>query len=476
MPSSPLAPELLALLDEARSRPEDDTPRLVLAEWLEDHGDAERAEFIRLDLRRHRLPAYDPEMRAVIDRQTSLVGVHGLEWFGHLARVQFAPWFRRGLLHLRVGCDERGRTGLQEASGAPEWAWVEALHLWGVNEGGFASLPGEALASIHTLYLEQDSFSAPTAREWSRCPHLGRLKSLLVVSRNFCEMEVVEALASSPNLDRLTALTLNTCLLRSEALHVLAHSPRLAGLTRLDLGYNQIGAEGVRELARAHALDRLESLYLYGTNPTREGIEALAKRCFPHLTSLDLRGNALYDTGIEPLTDGALLQSLHTLDLSDNNLGHTGAQMLAQSAHASSLTSLDVHGNRIQAVGALALLESPRLDRLTSLNLSWNALGDEGNDGIPRLAQASGLMRLHHLSLAGNYFGPEGARALAESPHLASLRFLDLSNNPIKEKGAQALADSPYLDRLAGLDLRDAGLRKRAVTKLRQRFGKRVLV
>jgi uncharacterized protein (TIGR02996 family) len=472
MPADNLAPELLALLDEARSHPEDDGPRLVLADWLEDHGDAERAEFIRLDLRLDRLPAYDPEMRPGFDRQTVLLEVHGSEWFGGLARVHLHPWFDRGLVHLTVGCDERGRTGLQEASGAPEWAWVEALHLWGVNEGGFASLPGEALASIHTLYLEQDSFSAPTAREWSRCPHLGRLKSLFV-SSNPCDLKAIEALASSPNLDRLSALTLNSCRLTAELVGILAQSHCLAGLTLLDLGNNGLGGWGLYELTLAPALDRLETLYLYGTHPSREGVEALAKRSFPHLTLLDLRGNSLSDTDIQSLTEGDILQSLRTLDLSDNNLGHAGAQLLAQSARATSLTSLDVHANRIQAEGALALVESSRLERLTSLNLSRNALGDEG---IARLVQASGLRRLHDLSLAGNRFGPEGARAVADSPHLAALRFLDLSHNHIKEKGARALVDSPHLDRIAGIDLRMTGLRERAITKLRQRFGHRLLI
>ena len=41
-------PQLLSLLEAARQAPEDDSPRLVLADWLEDRGDGVRAEFIRL--------------------------------------------------------------------------------------------------------------------------------------------------------------------------------------------------------------------------------------------------------------------------------------------------------------------------------------------------------------------------------------------------------------------------------------------
>lgn len=39
-------PEVLAFLD-AREHPEDDTPRLVLADWLDEQGGSARAEFTR---------------------------------------------------------------------------------------------------------------------------------------------------------------------------------------------------------------------------------------------------------------------------------------------------------------------------------------------------------------------------------------------------------------------------------------------
>ena len=37
----------LALLKAVASRPDDDLPRLVYADWLDEHGRGERAEFIR---------------------------------------------------------------------------------------------------------------------------------------------------------------------------------------------------------------------------------------------------------------------------------------------------------------------------------------------------------------------------------------------------------------------------------------------
>ena len=40
-------PRLLAFLQAARDFPEDDAPRLVMADWLEERCDFYRAEFIR---------------------------------------------------------------------------------------------------------------------------------------------------------------------------------------------------------------------------------------------------------------------------------------------------------------------------------------------------------------------------------------------------------------------------------------------
>jgi uncharacterized protein (TIGR02996 family) len=44
-------PDWLALAAAVRANPADDLPRLVAADWLEEHGQAERAEFIRVQCR-----------------------------------------------------------------------------------------------------------------------------------------------------------------------------------------------------------------------------------------------------------------------------------------------------------------------------------------------------------------------------------------------------------------------------------------
>jgi uncharacterized protein (TIGR02996 family) len=55
MPYSPdTHPDWELLLKAVCAAPDDDLPRLVAADWLDEHGDTERAEFVRLQIERER--------------------------------------------------------------------------------------------------------------------------------------------------------------------------------------------------------------------------------------------------------------------------------------------------------------------------------------------------------------------------------------------------------------------------------------
>src|SRR5262249_50191377 len=99
----PLPAELLALLRAAKSTPEDDAPRLILADWLEERGttpaDQARAELIRAQCRLADLGADDPEHRSLQRRIKQLLSQHGKTWRGPLTATQGGR-FERGLLYL----------------------------------------------------------------------------------------------------------------------------------------------------------------------------------------------------------------------------------------------------------------------------------------------------------------------------------------------------------------------------------------
>src|SRR5262249_53518778 len=73
----------LSILD----RPDDDGPRLVYADWLEEEGDADRAELIRLQC-----GSGDPE------RERDLIARFGPRWAGPVLRHVYGYTFRRGFV------------------------------------------------------------------------------------------------------------------------------------------------------------------------------------------------------------------------------------------------------------------------------------------------------------------------------------------------------------------------------------------
>jgi uncharacterized protein (TIGR02996 family) len=92
------------LLQAILENPDEDAPRLIYADWLEEHGQRDRAQFIRVQCRLAQLPEDDPHRPDLEAREQELLDAHGDEWLGSLSRsVQdggFGPSYRfcRGLV------------------------------------------------------------------------------------------------------------------------------------------------------------------------------------------------------------------------------------------------------------------------------------------------------------------------------------------------------------------------------------------
>src|SRR5262245_32494521 len=89
-----------AFLQAIAESPDDDTPRLVFADWLDDHGDPARAEFIRVQIELASQPGDDTRRRALQDREEDLLRAHEDEWRARLAPVPHSTWgpFTRGFV------------------------------------------------------------------------------------------------------------------------------------------------------------------------------------------------------------------------------------------------------------------------------------------------------------------------------------------------------------------------------------------
>src|SRR4051794_31605614 len=89
-PPAPPRPELVALLGACRDQPDDDGPRLVLADWLEDHGEPERAELVRVQCRLARGGAEEDAWLTLHARERELLSQHRERW---LAPFNKPGWF-----------------------------------------------------------------------------------------------------------------------------------------------------------------------------------------------------------------------------------------------------------------------------------------------------------------------------------------------------------------------------------------------
>src|SRR5262245_2815526 len=93
-------PEYAGLMRAILQQPDDDGLRLILADWLEEHGEPDRAEFIRLQVRRAGLDGLDPEAWRLDYRLRQLSSLHHERWMAELPKydaIQVGSSRERGL-------------------------------------------------------------------------------------------------------------------------------------------------------------------------------------------------------------------------------------------------------------------------------------------------------------------------------------------------------------------------------------------
>ncbi len=133
--------------------PDDDTPRLVFADWLDEHGEPKRAEFIRLQCELGQVEEFGPRWRALRERAEKLLGPNREKWSQELAgRKLLNVEFRRGFVgEATVSSDAgqpppwgRGRPGRSccRCRGRPQSPHSTPTCPRGCGRGGRAARPG----------------------------------------------------------------------------------------------------------------------------------------------------------------------------------------------------------------------------------------------------------------------------------------------------------------------------------------------
>jgi uncharacterized protein (TIGR02996 family) len=411
------------LLSAILANPDDDRPRLVYADWLEQYGQLDRSRLIRVQIELERLPddaeaaaalrVEEEQLEAACEK--SLPQLEGIEW-GSFVRGMVGSVFAATPAAFHRHADSIAAVG----------------SVYRVNfqtPDGFAVL-AETAALLRVAELavcNDDHFRARNGDPYHRFN------------------DDLQKVLTSAHCPRLRSLDLWGCQLGPRGAKGLADCPRLESLTTLNLDDNYIGDEGLAALAASPYLAALRKLHI------------------------DL--NDLGPDGVKTLTNSVSIRGLEELCLGDS-LGPSIGEAVGRSPYRTHFGECPVR-DEIGAAGATALAQSPNLAGLTYLDLRC----DIGIEGGRALAASPYLHNLKSLFLMGCWIGDDGADALARSPILANVEYLNLWCNDLTDLGAFALANSPYLACLKpeGLDFGNTNrLTEDGWQALRARYGEAI--
>lgn len=240
-------PEELALIRAIVAKPDEDTPRLVYADWLDEHGRSDRARLIRVQC-------------AIVDLQTeetALIEKHGKEWGKTLFDAGGDNWkFHRG---FPEEVTMRFPDFFSEHKRLNDLTPLSHLHLIGGTDDRLrqlADLP--AAHQIRSLEVDDPStpphpedFGVEGIRSLAESPHLRGLRSLRLHSHQIGEAGA-DLIAGSPAFANLTRLALTDPALSANPAAArmgrLIESPHLSRLVELQYGNISLGDHALRRV------------------------------------------------------------------------------------------------------------------------------------------------------------------------------------------------------------------------------------
>jgi uncharacterized protein (TIGR02996 family) len=389
---------LESFLQALRDDPDDLTQRLVFADWLEDNGDADRAELIRLQCSAIPRPFWEDEGTAGTPRERELIEIIARrgpgDWIDDVGRLGrgLGVVFRRGMLHVRFFTSYAEKLPL--VLSLLRSGWVERLRIETPEDCDPNEFPPvNELAGLTWLSFWEQGFPFGLKEYLARLPQLRRLElsgvpygdeipKMLAALPHLYHLRWVDSWLTAdqvrelmPVFSRCRTIDLDECAFGDDGLSRVLDGVapgRLTGLRLYDAG---IGPESAARLAACDKLSNLTALNLSANALTDEGVRALASS--PHLrklTSLTLDYVNVTESGVRALASSSLLDGLINLDLSSNNLRSDAARLLAASPRLSRLRRLDVGNCSIGEAGARELVLSDRLAGLVEINLTGNAI------------------------------------------------------------------------------------------------------
>jgi uncharacterized protein (TIGR02996 family) len=378
-----------ALLAAVLAAPDDDTPRLVYADWLEDAGDVEQAEFIRLHIEHHRRPR--PELAR---RADDLLSRHKQTW--EIPGIKGVQRFRRGFVE-RLEMAAADFIAHAERIGATAPVVELRLPLATEHLGALATIPW--LSRLEALDLTGNIGIAGWLSQM-----VDSLRPTEAVTGGSFTTRLITSLFDGQLLGRLRDLALrNNQFWPSDIPALAGIVATLPRLEALNLSGNPIGDDGIRQLSTLPAFKNLRELVL---------------RCDeqPYV-------DAIHGVGAAAIARSRVLTNLHSLDLGGHYIGDAGLIDIATAPSLAKLESLDVSYNEIGSLGGDSietLAEYDRLPRLKSLCLDGNRVD---RAALQALLARMAKRPLERLSLLDCFEGWDPSPLIEESPHVERIEF-----------------------------------------------------
>jgi uncharacterized protein (TIGR02996 family) len=324
-----------ALYEAILANPADDLPRLVYADWLEEHGDAERSEFIRAQIGGDHVRA-DP----LLDRNRA-------KWW--IPRLRGGQTFARGFV------DE-------------VWATAEDI------------IAHADLLLRYPLRGLRITAATDQIESLAGLPILARV-TRLDLSNNTGVHNRFDRLFYNGGLRNLTSLTLRNVRVWGDDLPRWPMIPGFPKLTHLDLSGNPIGDDGLGVLAEHPGFASVRALILRGDGQESydligdEGLIRLVRSPIAAgLVQLDLTDNDVSDIGIEALAASAEFSQLKELFLSVRRMELRGARALARWSRLETIETVDLSSTPIYEPAHELLKASLFPDKFVLPRLVWDSI------------------------------------------------------------------------------------------------------
>lgn len=221
--------------------PDDDAPRLIYADWLEDRGDP-RGTFIRVQCMLATLPDDHPSRPELEDEERDLLTSYKADWDAPFARAAKGWEYSRG--------------------------FVEAITLSDVAfaEHGDRLFRDSPIRRLTMTSLDQQKGAGSALFERVEHCDFGGCRTGAV--------PWLRTLLASPHNSRLRSLGLSAVALEWPQIQWLTEMPLLQQLEHLDLSHNRgLADRAARALASIPAVNQLTTLNLSGTNLTWAGFK-----------------------------------------------------------------------------------------------------------------------------------------------------------------------------------------------------------